>query len=218
MRTIQSFLIAFFAITLQFSFSANAQIPRDAVYEKAMANALAQLDSAQTAAQLQQTKNQFERIAQKYSGEWMPLYYAAYCGINSVFYDMKSAQNEALLTEAEERIEKLHAFSQADPSEINTLQAYSLTARVALNPQVNGQKYFAEIIRLYEEAMNENPENPRPIVCLANFESHLPDFIKSNKRKPEEEYAKARALFEKEQPNIERPYWGRYFLEIRHKQ
>ena len=213
MRTIQSFFIAFFAITFLSTFNANAQTTRDAVYEKAMTAALAQLDSAQTAAQLQKTKNQFERVAQKYSGEWLPLYYAAYCGINSVFYDMKSAQNEALLTEAEERIEKLHAFPQADPSEINTLQAYSLTARVALNPLVNGQKYFAEIIRLYEQAMKENPENPRPVILLANFEQHLPDFIKSGKRKPEEEYARARALFEKEQPNIEKPYWGKYFLE-----
>lgn len=44
--------------------------------------------------------------------------------------------------------------------------------------------------------MNENPENPRPVVCLANFESHLPDCIKSNKRNPKEEYAKAHTLFE----------------------
>lgn len=53
MRTIQSLFIAFFAITLLASFSANAQITCDAVYEKAMTNALAQLDSAQITGRLQ---------------------------------------------------------------------------------------------------------------------------------------------------------------------
>ena len=195
--------------------SANAQTTRDPAYEKAMASTLSRLDSAQDVTQLHQCKNQFERIAQTYPAEWLPLYYVAYCGINSVYYNPKSEQNETFLTEALQRIETLHGFPKADPSEINTLQAYALTARVVLNPQTNGQKYFAEIIRLYEQAMEENPENPRPVVLLANFEQHLPDFIRSGKRNPEEEYAKARILFGKELPNIEKPYWGKYFLEIK---
>lgn len=213
MKTIQIILVSIF----MYGLVANAQTQRDAAYEKAMTSTLTQLDSAQTTMQLQQCKNQFERIAQKYASEWLPLYYASYCGINSVFYDAKSAQNEILLTEALERIEKLADFPQADSSEINALKAYAYTAMVVLNPQSNGQKYYSEIIGLYEQAMKENPQNPRPIILLANFEGHLPDFIKSNKRNPEEEYAKARVLFEKESPNIEKPYWGKFFLEHQQK-
>ncbi len=213
MKTIQIILFSIFMCGL----GANAQTQRDAAYEKAMTSTLAQLDSAQTTMQLQQCKNQFERIAQKYVSEWLPLYYAGYCGINSVFYDAKSSQNETLLTEALERIEKLADYPQADPSEINALKAYAYTAMVVLNPQTNGQKYFSEIIRLHEQAMKENPKNPRPIILLANFEQHLPDFIKSGKRNPDEEYAKARALFENEFPNIEKPYWGKFFLEHQQK-
>ena len=215
MKTIQFLFFTLLAAVCLSGLSAQAQTTRDAMYEKAMTETLAQLDSAQNIVQLQQCKNRFERIAQKYTGEWLPLYYAAYCGVNSVFFDMKSAQNEALLTEADGRIEKLQQFPQADPSELNTLQAYLYTAMVALNPQVNGRKYSGDIIRLYEQAIKENPENPRPVILLADFEQHLPDFMKSDKRNPDEEYAKARALFEKEQPNIEKPYWGKYFLKIR---
>lgn len=213
MKTIQSTFFALLAAVCLSGLSAQAQTTRDNAYDKAMTNALAQLDSAQTAAQLLQCKNQFERVAQKYSGEWLPLYYATYCGVNSVFFDMKSAQNEAFLAESLKRIDDLHNFPQADPSEINTLHAYALTAMVALNPQVNGQKYSGEIIRLYEQAMKENPENPRPVVLLTDYESYLPDFMKSGKRNPTEEYTRARTLFEKEQPNIEKPYWGKYFMK-----
>ncbi len=213
MKTIQTLFLALLATVCLSGWSAQAQITCDTAYEKTMTSALAQLDSAHTPALLLQCKNQFERIVQTYPAEWLPLYYAAYCGINSVYYNPKSEQNEAFLTEALQRIETLHSFPKADPSEINTLHAYALTARVVLNPQTNGQKYFAEIIRLYEQAMEENPENPRPVVLLADFEQHLPDFIRSGKRNPVEEYAKASALFEKEKPNIEKPYWGKYFLE-----
>lgn len=215
MKTIQSLFFALLTTVCLWGWNAQAQTTRDAAYENAMKSTLSQLDSAQTVARVQQCKNQFERIAQKYSAEWLPLYYAAYCGINSVYYNPKSPQNETLLAEALQRIEALHGFPQADPSETHTLEAYAYTAMVVLNPQVNGQKYTGDIIRLYEQAMAENPENPRPVVCLANFESYLPDFLKSDKRNPDEEYAKARFLFEKEQPNIENPYWGKYFLEIR---
>lgn len=214
MKIIQFIFLAFLIAVGLSGWSAQAQTPHDGAYEKAMISTLAQLDSAQNATQLQQCKNQFERIAQTYSAEWLPVYYVAYCGINSVYYNPKSEKNEALLIEALQRIETLHGFPQADLSEINTLLGYAYTALVMLKPQANGQKYATEIIRLYEQAMQENPDNPRPIVLLADFESYLPDFMKSGKNS-EEEYAKASVLFEKEKPNIEKPYWGRYFLEIK---
>lgn len=207
LRTAVIFIVFFTAIQIQ------SQTVRDSLYDNTMQSALTQLDSARNVQQLQQCKNLFNRVAQKYSQEWLPAYYAAYCGINSVFYDMKSERNEAFLSEAEAQIEKLYTFSKADKSEIYTLKAYYYTALTAMNPQVNGQKYFSEIIRLYETAMKEKPENPRPVILLADYNQRLPDFIRSKKRNYADEIAKAKSLFAKEQPNIEKPYWGRYFLQ-----
>ena len=207
LRTAVIFIVFFTAIQIQ------SQTVRDSLYDKTMTNALTQLDSAKNVQQLQQCKNLFERVAQKYSQEWLPAYYAAFCGINSVFYDMKSERNEAFLSEAEAQIEKLYTFPKADKSEINTLKAYYLTALTAMNPQVNGIKYFSKIIRLYETAMKENAENPRPVILLADYERRLPNFIRSKKRIYADEIVKAKSLFAKEQPNIEKPYWGRYFLQ-----
>lgn len=200
---------------MTFPFLVHAQTGRDTQYEEFMRLALNRLDSANTVEELQQIGNLFERIAKKYSQEWMPAYYVAYCDVNSVFYDLKSSRNEMILIKANEIIESLYAFPNASQSEVNTLKAYCLTAMIAMNPQVNGQKYSSEVIQLYERAIAQDPENPRPVILLADFERRLPPFIRSDKRNPDEEKVKAALLFEKEEPNIEKPYWGKFFLEIK---
>ncbi|MDR2815597.1 MAG: hypothetical protein LBB62_02705 [Proteiniphilum sp.] len=200
---------------MMFSSLVHAQTGRDAQYEDFMRLALHRLDSAGTVDELQQTGNLFERMAEKYPQEWIPAYYVAYCGVNSVFYDLTSSRNEMILSKANEIIESLYTFPNVDQSEVNTLKAYCLMAMIAMNPQVNGQKYFSEVIQLYERAIAQDPENPRPVILLADFERRLPSFIRSGKRNPDEEKAKAALLFEKEEPSIEKPiYWGKSFLEI----
>ncbi|MEA5127638.1 MAG: hypothetical protein VB074_05610 [Proteiniphilum sp.] len=200
---------------MAFSSFMYAQTGRDAQYVEYMQLALNKLDSVNTVEELQQTANLFERISKKYPSEWLPGYYVAYCNVNSVFYGIGSSRNEMILMKARERIEELYTFSGADLSEVNTLKAYYFTALITIDPEVNGQKYFSEVIRLYETAIAQDPGNPRPVVLLADFERRLPPFIRTDKRNPDEEKAKATLLFEKENPNIEKPYWGKYFLEIK---
>lgn len=200
-------------LSMVFSSFMQAQALRDDRYEEFMQLALSRMDSAKTVEGLQQARNLFDRISKNYTSEWLPVYYVAYCDVNSVFYDLKSARNEMVLEEAGKAIEDMYVLPNADRSEINTLKGYWLMAMIAMNPQVNGQLYFSEVIRLYETAMEQNPQNPRPVILLANFERYLPPFIQSDKRKPDEEKTKAALLFEKEIPNIEKPYWGKFFLE-----
>lgn len=190
----------------------HSQTVRNAQYEEYMQLALSKLDSANSVEEIQQTRNLFERISKQYSLEWMPGYYVAYCDVNSVFYDIKSSRNEMILVEAGKIIDDLHTFPNTDQSEVNTLKGYCLTAMIAINPKENGQKYSFEVIRLYETAIAQDPENPRPVILLTDFERRLPPFIRSDKRNTEEEKAKATLLFEKEKPNIEKPYWGKFFL------
>lgn len=199
-------------LSMIFSSFVHAQTVRDGRYEEYMQLALNRLDSAKTVEGLLQARNLFDRISKNYASEWLPAYYVAYCDVNSVFYDLKSSRNEMILEKASKAIEDMYAFPNAVQSEINTLKGYCLMAMIAMNPQVNGQQYFSEVIRLYETAMEQNPENPRPVILLADFEQRLPPFIQSDKRNPDEERTKATLLFEKENPNIEKPYWGKFFL------
>lgn len=206
------FITASILLSMIFSSFVQAQTVRDSRYEEYMQLALNRMDSAKTVEGLQQARNLFDRISKNYVSEWLPAYYVAYCDVNSVFYDLKSPRNGMILEEANKVIEDMDVFPSADQSEINTLKGYCLMAMIAMNPQVNGQQYFSEVIRLYETAIAQNPGNPRPVILLADFERRLPPFIRSDKRNPDEEKAKATLLFEKENPNIEKPYWGKYFL------
>lgn len=213
MKTI-IFIKAVFLLSMILPFQAQSQTEPDSQYVEYMQLALNKLDSAKTVEEVLQAGNLFELISKNYTSVWLPAYYVAYCDINCVFYDSKSSQNQKILEKAGNTIEKLYTFSNADLSEINTLKAYRLTAMIVLNPQENGQKYTSEIIQLYETAIIQNPENPRPIILLADFERRLPPFIRTNKRNPVEEKAKAALLFEKEKPNTDKPYWGSFFLNI----
>lgn len=212
MKTMYSIIMATAFTFFASAVGIQAQTDRDSIYSGTMNKALAQLDSAHSVQQWLQVKNHFERISLKYTGEWLPLYYSAYCGVMGAFFDPKSDKNEALLEDATERIDRLYDFPLADQSEVNTLKAYCLTAKIATGPSSNGQKYFAGVIGLYEKAMEENPENPRPVILLSDFEERIPAFLRSEKRNRDNELTKARSLFDKEAPNNEKPYWGRYFL------
>ncbi|GBU08751.1 hypothetical protein AwDysgo_20820 [Bacteroidales bacterium] len=176
-----------------------------------MNQALSKLDTAKTVAEIQESKVLFERISHIKSSEWIPIYYIAYCNINSVYNDSKSKRNQAFLEEAKKYIDKLKKNKKANLSEIYTLEAYYYMAIISMDPEANGQKYFSNVVSSYEKAMELDPNNPRPICLLAFFEQQLPPFLRS-KRNTTEELEKARSLFEQETKNISAPYWGEMYL------
>lgn len=209
MKTFKFYLcMAMFVLPLA-SFAINNV---DSVYLKAMGKTIVKLDSAKSVNDLQAIRNQFERISLKYDKEWLPVYYTAYTGIQMVYYNPKAENNEMVLSTAKACIDKLSSFTNADKSEISTLFGYYYNALTMINPAVNGQKYFNDVISNYEKAMQLNPQNPRPVFLLALYESYLPDFIRS-KRDFCEEISKAKALYEAGQKTIEKPYWGEDFLK-----
>lgn len=176
-----------------------------------MGKVLQRMDSAKNTVEFQQCRNQFERISQKYDNEWLPLYYTVYCNLEMVYHNPKSEQNNAILADSKKILETLNTYKDTDISELNTLWGYYYTAIIMLDPQVNGQKYFNEVISSYEKAMKQNTENPRPIFLLALFEENLPDFIRS-KRDYCEEMNKTKELFVKQEKTIYKPYWGENFF------
>jgi hypothetical protein len=184
----------------------------DPDYLKIMEKTVLKLDSAKSVNDLLNIRNQFERISSKYDKEWLPVYYTAYAEIQMAFYNPKGENNEMTLKAAKANIDRLSSFADADKSEVNTLYGYYYNALSMINPAVNGQKYFNNVISSYEKAMQLNPENPRPVFLLALYESFLPDFIRS-KRDFCEETGKAKDLYRKEKKTAEKPCWGEIFLK-----
>ncbi|MDR1557035.1 MAG: hypothetical protein LBS88_08410 [Tannerellaceae bacterium] len=177
-------------------------------YQDVMRGELAKLDSATLANDYQQCRNRFERMAQMYADEWLPVYYTAYCDIQMVY--MKHANAQVLLEDAKSFLEKLDTFVGADPSEVNTLWGYYYMALTAQHV-ANAQNYYMEVISRYEKAIGLNPDNPRPVCLLAFFRQNMPAFMRSD-RQIAEGKEKAEALFKKEIPSPDKPYWGAVYL------
>jgi tetratricopeptide (TPR) repeat protein len=178
-------------------------------YQDEMRTALASLDAA-APSQYLSCRNQFERVAQLYPDEWLPVYYTVYCDLQMIYTKQAVENAQALLEETKNLLDKLEATPGADPSELSTLWGYYYMALIMLDA-ANGQKYFTQVIGGYEKAIALNPENPRPVCLLAFFKQFMPAFMRSESEIAEGK-EKAKALFEKETPSIEKPYWGAYYL------
>lgn len=185
----------------------------DAVYEQVMQRAVTKLDSSHTVPLLKQQKNQFARISSKYTEEWLPLYYWAYCNIQSVYLNQKEQTNAQLLDEAEEKLSLLQTLRNANRSEVNTLWGYYYTALIALDPQNNGAKYFGQVMSYYKQAIEQDSSNPRPVYLLALFETNLPAFMQQGKDFCGQ-LAKAAELYKVQEPKSINPHWGREFLNM----
>ena len=185
----------------------------DAVYVQAMTKTVAKLDSSYTVPLLRQQKNQFDRIASTYPKEWLPVYYSAFCNIQSVYMNPKADGNAILLDEAKEKLSGLDKFQDIDKSEINTLWGYYYTAFISLDPQTNGAKYFGQVISFYKEAIAQNEQNPRPLFLLAFFKTNLPAFMQQGKDLCAE-LSKAEELYKTENRNSITPHWGEEFLQM----
>lgn len=207
----KTFNIILLSLLISYLMPSQANGADSSPYTKSMREALAQVDTATTVRTLQKCKYAFERLAQAYENEWLPRYYAAYCDINSVFADTKHSKAIDFLKNSSTTIEELKNDKQADASETETLEGLRVMALITLDPQVNGQKYFGEVIASLQKAIKLNPENPRPRALLLFFNAQLPPFIQQ-KTDTEKEIKTITSLFEKEAEGLDSPHWGKYYL------
>jgi len=180
-------------------------------YAQLMSEVLTKLDAAKTANDLMVCRNAFELLSQKHNSQWLPVYYIAYCDIEMVYYDQGGERNTTRLEDAKRYLEKLDKDKSADASEVNTLWGYYYMALITTNPAVNGQRYYNLVYSSLNKALEQNPDNPRPIVLGLFFDNFMPEFLRP-KRDIEGESAKAKALFNKEEKGVEMPYWGANYL------
>ena len=129
-------------------------------FVKAMEKALAGIDSLQTSDQWLAASNNFERIAQKETREWLPAYYVAFCQTMAFNTTQDKTKFDLFAARAQEFVDKADALSP-DNSEIYVLKSMVSTLFIRINPMVNGQKYGPVSAMQLEKAKTLNPENPR---------------------------------------------------------
>lgn len=152
--------------------------------------------------------NDLKRLEAMYPSKWLPSYYVAYLELKSSFAS-EPDKKESLLADAKQKIDLLIDNKESDPSEVYTLLGFYYYAKIAQNPQENGQLYYKDVIESYSKAIKFDANNPRPSFLLTSFQNDMSGFLG---KKDEELCAKLSANlvlfknFKLKEPN--NPNWG----------
>ena len=131
-------------------------------YTAAMkANIAAIGEAFKSPAGLQELANKFERIATAEKTQWLPYYYAAFCQVNSCFITTDKTATDPIADKATTLINQAAALSPGN-SEISVIKSMIATAHLMVDPMSRYMKYGAESSKYLEEALKQDPTNPRP--------------------------------------------------------
>ncbi|WP_297337334.1 hypothetical protein [Algoriphagus sp.] len=178
-------------------------------YQEAMKSQLAamqQIDSPEKGATV---KNAFLRISEMNSTEWLPLYYAALVEIETAFrFD---GNKDAAFDQAIATIKRAEKLSPSN-SELTALHGYALMGKLSLDPASRGQELSPQVMQLFGKAIDQDRENPRAVILMAQMEQGMAQFFGNG---PEKACGMARLsqeLFDKEKEKIDEHYilptWG----------
>ena len=130
-------------------------------YSSVMKETLERYRNGQTLEDYQQLANSFSLIAGTEKGEWLPLYYHAFCYINMSLSDTTGAEKkDAYLDVAEKSIDQAISLVPGE-SELYTLQAVLFSARLLVNPRERGQEFSGLTVQAYRKALALEANNPR---------------------------------------------------------
>ncbi|WKN41252.1 hypothetical protein [Tunicatimonas pelagia] len=160
--------ILFWFVTL--SFAGNP------AYEKAMQQAIGQLETAESPNAYQAAANQFLRIAQVEQSEWLPLYYASYAYIIQGAMSESGEQKDESLDQAQEYLDQAKQLT-SDESELVTLQGYIHMIRVTVDPTSRGPELAGKATQTLARAAQMNPDNPRAFLLLGQMQYGTAQFF-----------------------------------------
>ncbi|HMU08470.1 MAG TPA: hypothetical protein PKC54_00570 [Ferruginibacter sp.] len=131
-------------------------------YIAAMKNNIAAIDTSfRNPANLLSLANNFERIATAEKNQWLAYYYAALCQVNYTYMEQDKSKIDAIADKATALIDKADSL-QPKNSEISCLKSMIASSHMMVNPMQRYMEYGAEITAHLEDAMQQDPLNPRP--------------------------------------------------------
>jgi len=190
-------------------------------FVKAMEKALSGMDTLKTAEQWLAASNNFERIAQKETKEWLPHYYVSFCQTMAFNLSQDKTMYELFAKRADDFITKADALNP-DNSEIYVLKNMVSGLFIRINPMLNGQKYGPIAALQLEKAKSLDPENPRAYMQEGVTLLFTPPQWGGDKVKAKATLETAAAKFETFKPASSiHPNWGKTtndrFLEMANK-
>jgi hypothetical protein len=131
-------------------------------YIAAMKANIASIDSAfKNPQNLLALANNFERIATTEKTQWLPYYYAAFCQVNYTYMEPDKTKTDAIADKATALLNKADSL-QPNNSEISCVKSMIATSHLMVNPMQRYMEYGPISATALEDAMKQDPSNPRP--------------------------------------------------------
>ena len=144
-------------------------------YMAAMKSNIAAIDSSFKApANLISLANNFERIAMAEKNQWLPYYYAAFCQVNSGLLEQDKSKADAIADKATALLNKADSLQQNN-SEISCIKSMIATCHMLVNPMQRYMEYGQEGSTQLENAMKQDPSNPRPYFLKGQNLKYTPE-------------------------------------------
>ena len=173
-------------------------------YEKGMQQAL-QLWGEQ---KITQSSNLFERIAAAEDDNWLPYYYVALVNTTASF----GLKDEKVLKQQLEKAKQFNDIAKnlsPDNPELLVMEAMINTAWIAFDGQTYGMTLSGENARLYQQAQQLAPENPRVVLSKAEWDMGSARYFGKDVSPYCKDVERSLALFEKFESNTPfYPQWG----------
>lgn len=177
-------------------------------YRKAMETQVATYDTARSAATLQRLLGAFSRIGAAEKTQWLPYYYAGTCATGLANREDDKARIDTWTDQAEAFAQKADSLSPNN-SEVSVLVATVHFARINVDFMGRGPKYSALGAQALQKALNENPNNPRAMVVLAQLRLSAPSGFGGDKPQACQLARKAKEIYATEPATGIQPHWGR---------
>lgn len=197
--------ILFILLTSAISLTSKAGDPK---YMAVMERNVAMIDTATTTTTYSVANNTFERIASANPGEWLPVYYQAYCTVLMGMKQETPALKDEYFDKAEVLINRADEISPEN-SEIVVVQSWINSMKISVDPSTRGQKLGPKAGMLTEKALQLNPENPRAHFLKGTSLFYMPANFGGGKDKALPVFQKALEKFKAAKPeNSIVPHWG----------
>lgn len=199
----KTFVITLASLLFIHSFSV-AQSDR---YQQAMTKNVAILDTARSAATLQTLIGAFSRIGAAEKTQWLPYYYAGLSAMNRAGKEPDKALIDGWADQAEAFAQQADSLSPNN-SEVSCLLATIHFARINVDFMGRGPKYSALGADLLQRALQQNPDNPRALVVLAQLRNSAPAGFGGDKVMACQLATKALNLYTTAPASGIEPHWG----------
>lgn len=203
-------LLALTAMLLQPVFSQSEK------FTAAMKKNIAEIDSAfikNEVPRLNDIAATFERIGDAEKTQWLPYYYAAYCQVTVAFIKNEVANNDVVADKVDQLIAKAEALETKN-SELSLLKAMNTSLRMLVNPMQRYMQYGQKIQEYTQDAMSQDPSNPRPLYFSGVSLKNTPEQFGGGCGTAKPVLDKALELFASFKPKTElHPNWGKAICE-----